>query len=264
MDAEKMQFVITGVNDNNLSAEITIREGKAPEMLPNLPPVKHSITGTIGAPYEFLLRRIPVIKEWLKDSEAGSVSVPQINIDRCHILVNRKDISIKLVINENDPNQIGNITGVLEEHPKFKEFGINQGKSWEPNELGQFLKMNKFFFAESAENMKLVTALKNFEANINAKIEKQKADNGEFKDNYSGAVLSNLPGSFKVNIPIFKGLTPETIEVEFFASVNGRTASLQLVSPGANQLLEAVRDSVIDEQIEQIRGIAPTIVIIEI
>ena len=248
MDAEKMQFVITA--EDGKPSEIIIREGKAADMLPNLPPVRHEITGTIGAPYEFLLRRIPV--------------VGQIDINLCHILIDRKSISIELIINENDPFKSGSITGVLEEHPKFKEFGINQGKSWEPNELGQFLKMNKFFFAESAENMKLVTALKNFEANINAKIEKQKADNGEFKDNYSGAVLSNLPGSFKVNIPIFKGLTPETIEVEFFASVNGRTASLQLVSPGANQLLEAVRDSVIDEQIEQIRGIAPTIVIIEI
>jgi len=256
MDAEKMQFLIN--SQDGKPVEIILREGKAPEMLPNLPPVKHSITGTIGAPHEFLLRRIPVLINRLKDV------IPQINTDLCHILVNRKDISIRLVINENDPHTTGCITGVLEEHPKFKEFGINQGKNWEPNELGQFLKMNRFFFADSAENMKLVTTLKNFEATVNAKIEKQKADNGEFKDNYSGAVLSNLPGSFKVKIPIFKGLEPETIEIEFFASVNGRTASLQLVSPGANHLLESIRDKVIDEQISQIRLIAPQIVIIEI
>lgn len=248
MDAEKMQFSINA--QDGKPVEIILREGEAPKMLPNLPPVKHYITGTIGAPHEFLLRRIPV--------------TGQINTDLCHILVNRKEISIKLVINENDPHTTGHITGDLEEHPKFKEFGINQGKNWEPNELGQFLKMNRFFFADSAENMKLVTTLKNFEATVNAKIEKQKADNGEFKDNYSGAVLSNLPGSFKVKIPIFKGLEPETIEIEFFASVNGRTASLQLVSPGANHLLESIRDKVIDEQISQIRLIAPQIVIIEI
>lgn len=253
METEKMTFIITG-NDGK-PAEIIIREGKAPEMLPILAPIKHSISGTIEAPYEFLFKRIPIIAH---NNEL------QVKPELCHILVSRDDVSIQLTINENDPHTKGVITGKLSQHPKFVEFGINQAKSWEPNTLGQFFKMNRFFFADKAENMKIVSDLKNFEAKVNTVIEKQKSEKGDFKDNYSGVVMSNLPGTFQLNLPIFKGQKPETIEVEFYASVNGREVTLQLVSPGANQLLEDIRNSIIDEQIKKIGELAPSIVIIEI
>ena len=248
METEKMTFNIFGKDGK--PCELIIREGKAPDMLPILAPIKQSITGTIEAVVEFLKRRLPVEK--------------QIDINLCHILVNRETISINLYINESDPNTRGVIIGTLTEHPKYIEFGVNQGKNWEPNTLGQFFKMNRFFFVDNSENMKLVTELKNFEANVSSKIEKQKSEKGDFKDNYSGVVMSNLPGTFKLNLPIFKGQKPEGIEVEFYASVNGRDVALQLVSPGANQLLEDIRNSVIDEQIKLIREIAPEIVIIEV
>lgn len=247
METEKMQFNI--VSNNGEPVELIIREGKAPDLLPNLTPIKLNLTGTIGSPVEFLTRRPLYGNEFVVGS---------------HVLVDRKNISIKLVIRENSQEDRGEITGKLEEHPKFKEFGINQGKSWEPNELGQFFKMNKFYFADASENMKLVTDLLNFEANITSKIEKQKSEKGDFKDNYSGAVTSNLPGKFNLKVPIFKGYNSDIIEVEFYAAVYGRTVGLMLVSPGANQLLESLRDNVLDEQINAIRELAPNIVIIEV
>ena len=55
----------------------------------------------------------------------------------------------------------------------------------------------------------------------------------------------------------------ETIEVEFYASVNGRDVTLQLVSPGGCQLLEDLRDRIIDVQVARIRELSPEIAIIE-
>ena len=205
--------------------------------------------GVIGAPVEFLeLRRY--------DSE-------QINPLRCHVLVDREQVSITLITNEDDEYRRGRIVGKLTTHPKFSEFGINAGKGWEPNELGQFFKMNRAFFPDKTANMKLVTELKNFEATLNSKVEKQKSEKGDFKDNYSGVVMSNLPEAFTLQIPIFKGMPAETIEVEFYASVNGRDVTLQLVSPGACQLLEDLRDRIIDVQVARIRELSPEIAIIE-
>lgn len=201
------------------------------------------------APVEFLeLRRY--------DSE-------QINPLRCHVLVDREQVSITLITNEDDEYRRGRIVGKLTTHPKFSEFGINAGKGWEPNELGQFFKMNRAFFPDKTANMKLVTELKNFEATVNSKVEKQKSEKGDFKDNYSGVVMSNLPEAFTLQIPIFKGMPAETIEVEFYASVNGRDVTLQLVSPGACQLLEDLRDRIIDVQVARIRELSPEIAIIE-
>ncbi|MFA5650615.1 MAG: hypothetical protein WC914_05685 [Proteiniphilum sp.] len=173
-------------------------------------------------------------------------------------------MSITLVTREDDGYLKGEIQGTLSQHPKFAEFGINnQAVNWEPNELGQFFKMNRAFFPDKAANMKLVNDLRNFDATINSKIEKQKSEKGDFKDNYSGTVMSNLPEAFTLDIPIFKGGAKETIEVEFYASVNGREVALQLISPAATQLTEEVRDTIMDEKLAEIREIEPGIVIIE-
>jgi hypothetical protein len=245
MENEKLQVVMGPTG----KADIIIREVKEVNELPLKAPVKIQLSGVIGAPVEFLSKRLSEIE--------------QINQKRCHVIVTRESLSIVLIINENDEYTLGSVTGKLEHHPKFKEFGINSGKGWDANELGQFCKMNRAFFIGKAENMDLVTKLKNFEAKVNTVIEKQKAESGDFKDNYSGVVTSNLPGAFKLKIPLFKGRTAEEIEVEFYASVNGRTVALQLFSPGASQAIEELRDQAIDLEVEKIRAIAPDIAIIE-
>lgn len=56
----------------------------------------------------------------------------------------------------------------------------------------------------------------------------------------------------------------ETLEVETFAKINGREVAFILLSPGANQTLEEIRDKAIDEQLKQVREIAPDIAIIEV
>ena len=247
--SENKVNVIVPKEYNGNPIEVVIREGVAPKQLEPKAPVKIDLSGVIGSPVEFLLKRAD--------------QPDQINQKRCHVLVNREKLTIELIFNENDEYTSGSILGTLEQHPKFKEFGINQPKLWEPNELGQFFKMNRSFFADKTENMSLVTQLKNFEAKVNTVIEKQKSDNGDFKDNYSGVVSSNLPGAFKLNIPIFKGRPAEEIEIEFYASVNGRNVLLQLFSPGACQALEDIRDQIIDEEINKIKEVAPCIAIIE-
>lgn len=247
MDENKK--VVVNLPEGTTQAEIIVREGEAPAVLDPKAPVKIDLSGVIGAPVEFLEKRL---------SEAD-----QINPKRCHVLVDREKVCITLVTNENDEYTTGRVVGRLSQHPKFSEFGINVGKGWEPNELGQFFKMNRAFFPDKTANMKLVTELKNFEATVNSKVEKQKSEKGDFKDNYSGVVMSNLPEAFTLQIPIFKGMPAETIEVEFYASVNGRDVTLQLVSPGACQLLEDLRDRIIDGQVARIRELSPEIAIIE-
>ena len=244
MNTEKIQ-----INMPHGSTDLTIRDGKAQELLPILKPNKIDLKGTINSVVEFLSRRF--------DQE------DQINPKRCHVLIDRNEISILLVFHENNSYLIGTVYGRMELHQRFLEFGINSDKVWNPNKLGQFFKMNRSFFCDRESNMKLVTELKNFEAKIISTVEKQNNESGSFKDNYSGIVTSNLPENFSLNIPIFKGTAAEIIEVEFYASVNGREINLQLFSPGANQTIEILRDTIIDDQITKIREIIPSIVIIE-
>lgn len=229
--------------------ELVIREVTTVNELEIKAPLKLNIKGVIGSVSEFLSKR--------KDQS------DQINEKRCHILVNREKISIELIYNENDEYQTGSIKGTLEEHPKYKEFGINSGKVWTPTELGMFFKMNRSFFPDKAENMKLVTELMNFTAKINSSIEKSARENGDRTDNFAQTVNSNLPASFTLTIPIFKGTQAESLEVETFAQVNGRDIAFVLLSPAANQTMEDIRDKVIDEQLAKIAENCPNIAIIE-
>lgn len=229
-------------------AELVIREGAAVRELELKAPVKTDLHGVIGVVQEYLAKR---------------VGTHQFTQERSHIIVNREEITIELVFNENDEYERGTVKGKLELHPKFKAFGINTNKVWSPEELGMFFKMNRTFFADKTENMKLVTALMNYEGTVNAQVKQGCDARGNRTDNFSQVVQSNLPESFKLKIPIFKGRPAEDLEVETLASVNGREIRFILLSPGAEETLESIRDATIDEELDTIKEIAPGIAIIE-
>lgn len=114
----------------------------------------------------------------------------------------------------------GTIKGTLQFHPKFIEFGINTGKVWSPFDFSMFCKMNRAFFADKNVNMTLVSACKNFTATVNNAIERSIKENGDRTDNFAQVVNSNLPESFTLSIPVFKGGDKENLEVETFAKID--------------------------------------------
>lgn len=246
MESENKVNVVVPENYNGTPIEITFREGVAAKPLDPKYPEKVNIRGTIDSPLRWLEKRISSI-----DQKASN------------IVVCRDDMRIGLVVDEENA-YASRITGALELSRKIEEFGINdETKTWEPAKLSKFIKMNRAFFTDKSQNMMLVSILKNFKAKINQDIEKSKEENGSRTDNFSQVVNSNLPKSFKISIPLFKGFQSEEIEVEIYADVDGRNVSLSLVSAGAEELIEEYRNKVIDEQLEAIEKIAPDLVIIE-
>lgn len=245
MSENKINLVVPK-DYNGTPIEVVLREGKAPVALDPKEPIIVDITGTIDAPCRWLEKRMGLFDERTSN-----------------IIVDRDNMKIGLTINETDYYQT-TIDGVLQPSKEMQEFGINAEKRWDPIKLSQFFKMHRAFFKDKTQNMTLVSTLKNFKAKVNQDIERSKEENGSRTDNYSQVVDSNLPSSFKLNIPLFKGFSCEEIEVEIYADVDGREVSLSLVSAGANEAIEEYKNKVIDEQLEYIRGIAPGIVIIEI
>jgi len=246
MQNEKLQINLT---EGIPKAEVILREVNEVNELPVKKPVVIELAGTIGSPFEFLSKRYD--------------QPNQINQKRCHVIVNRSDISINLIINENDAYNRGTVLGKLEFNQKFIEFGINTGKAWVPAELGLFFKMNRSFFSDRKENMTLVTELMNYVATVNNKIQRSVKESGDRTDNFEQVVNSNLPSAFTLTIPLFKGSQAETIEIETFAQVNGRDVSFMLISPAAQATQEELRDQVIDSELEKIRELCPDIAIIE-
>ena len=245
MEANKLNLIVPK-DYNGTPIEVIIREGKAPVALDPKEPRVVEIYGTITSPLRWLEKRIQLINQ--KES---------------NIIIDRDNMSIRLIINETDFYRTS-IEGSLQPSKEMIEFGINSEKKWEPIKLSQFFKMHRAFFKDKTENMMLVSTLKSFKAKVNQDIERSKEENGSRVDNYSQVVDSNLPKSFKINVPLFKGFACEEIEVEVYADVDGRDVSLSLVSAGANETIEEYKNNVLDEQIRLISEIAPDIVIIEV
>lgn len=217
--------------------------------LPVLEPEKVNISGTITSIFSFLEKR------W------GCKG--QINHEHTHIIVDRDNLSMTLVANETDARNKMVIVGKLQLSRQFMEFHINDGYAWEPLVLSQFIKMNRAYFSNRDENMKLVSVFKNFKAKVNTDYERDRKENGSFTDNYSQIVDSNMPDRFSVVLPIFKGTAAKTIEIETYATIDGHDVTVQLVSPGAQEVVDQTLDTIIDEQIAAIREIAPEIPFIE-
>lgn len=247
MQNEKLQI---NLDKDCPKAEVVIREVSEVNELPVLEPEKVNINGTIGSIFSFLEKR------WGCDG--------QIDHEHTHIIVDRDNLSMTLVANETDARNKMVVAGKLQLSRQFLAFHINDGVAWEPIALSQFIKMNRAYFPDRDTNMRLVSTFKNFKANVNTEYERDRKENGSYTDNYSQIVNSNMPNSFTVALPVFKGTPQQTIEVETFATIDGRDVTVQLISPGAQQIVEETRDAIIYDQIAAIREIAPEIPFIEI
>lgn len=229
--------------------EIVLREGVAPEVqqLELKKPEKIDAAGVLSTPLDWLVKRVDTIEQ-----------------KKANIVVNREEMTITLTINESDYYTKSTFVGKAAYSEIFEKFHINDEKmGWIPAKLGQFLRLNRAVFADKSENMKLVSALKNFTANAKSEIEKQRDPSGSRADVYRTQVESNLPKSFTVNLSIFKGTEKTPIEVEFDHYLTDGDVFLQLVSPGAKEVADEYRDRCIDDVLAKIREIAPDIAIME-
>lgn len=241
------------VPEGQNKVEVVVRElnDEVKKELPILEPEKVSISGNITAPFAFLEKR------W-------NASDNQIDHNRTHILVDRDHLTLLLRVNETDSRNAKSISGRITLSRQYKDFGINTGKEWEPEDLGDFFRVNRTYFDTKETNMSLVSLLKSFKAKVNVQVERAQKDNGSTTDCYRQVVDSNVPEQFFINIPIFKGSALEKICVEVIARVSGRDVTLELISADAAAIEEEVRDKLIDAEIEKIRELAPEIPIIEV
>ena len=202
-----------------------------------------------------IIGNIDTVKEWLK------FRVNEISQKSCNIRINRDKMAITLEINEND-KLLDTIEGKLQLDEAFETFEINTGKYLTNFEMSDLIKMNRSHFENKSDAMKLVSELRNFKAKVDRDLENSDDNRGNRKLLINQIVESNLPENFKLHIPIFKGLPKQTIEVE--VNVRADDFCCTLISPDVNDIINETKDAIINEEIKQIRGLAPEIVIVEV
>ena len=220
--------------------EVILRKGEA---LPVKEPKAVNITGQIDAPARWIEVRKNTC-EWLAS----------------HVITDREGFTITLVTDERNHYR-DTIQGKLELSEEIKRFGINSGEYISAFEMSDLIKKNRSFFQSTTEAMKLVSELRNFKAKVDKEIEASDDKRGNRRILAAQVVESNLPDSFKIEIPVFKGQPKVTLEVE--VEVNPDNLSCTLVSPEANDIIQTERDSIIDGVLQRISEAAPDIVQIE-
>lgn len=221
---------------------LEIRTGQS---LPLHEPVKVEINGVIDSPLKWLEKR-----------------VTEIDQKKCHIIVNRDDMTIQLIIDESNHYRT-EVSGKLEYHPDFLALGINQRDYITPLQMSELIKMNRSLFENRQTAMELVSLLRQFRGRIDKEVEAEFNPNkGDKRLLIAQKVDSNLPPSFSVCVPLFKGQKKQTFDVETYFNPDDLTCTL--VSPDASDHEKDVRDSIIDDVVSSIRCIAENIAIVEV
>lgn len=225
---------------DSATKEYIIRKGEA---MPVKEPTPVNIKAQIDAPARWLEKR-----------------VTEIDQKKAHVGVDREKFFIILVTEETSAYS-NTIKGQLELSEEMKRFGINNGEYISAFEMADLIKKNRSYFESTTVSMKLLSELRNFKAKVDKEIEASDDKRGNRRILAAQVVESNLPDSFKIEIPVFKGQPRRTIAVE--VEVNPDNLSCTLVSPEANDIVQTERDSIMNEVLSRIETAAPEIVIIE-
>lgn len=223
--------------------EIVFQEKeKIPFVLKNSP---LNIKGTIDAPLRYLEKRHT-----------------KHDLDDCHILVNRQEQSINLIINECGGETISYVKGKLSISPEFTRLGINNDQYLTPTELSDKFRRNKAFFDTLQDSVEIITKLKNFKVRANTIIEKRNDNRGNMTDLREQAIGEiNLPQDFTLNVPVFKGFKPIPLKVSI--EVRAEDFSVTLFSEDAYTQQDEMRNTIIDSVLDSISEICPNLVVIE-
>jgi len=240
------QIVINGLTGN----EIILREGTARDEF--IAPAMN-LSGNIDTPFRYIEKQKAYFPKY------GSIEGK--SVLKAHIAIDRENMVIALFVDpkSEDPDKI---IGKLELHEDFVKFGINSGKELTTTALAELFKMNRSAFKDKETAMKLVKELRSFKAKVDKEVEKHSDDRANYTMHKSQAVDSNIPASFQLVVPIFKGEPAITFEVEI--NINAESLNCSLISPEVNDYIAVEKNKIIDEQIKKIQEAMPELLIIEV
>lgn len=225
---EKIQVtILEGLN------EVTVREGKALELHH---PKAVVIEGNIDTPVEFARKRWDLLKS---------------KADNSYLVVDMPKKTIILTVDEKNPHDYYQITGVLKYSDNLRALGINSGNKLSRTDLINLLKKNKYYFPDKDEYSKILSSVEKFSVKIQKEIE-QNADNKGNSNNllkYSSNWGEGLSNSFKISVPIFEGQPNTTMMVEIGLDPTDAAVRFYLESEDLYELIAEKTETTIGETI---------------
>jgi len=225
---------------------LAIMEGK---VLEQKPPVKIVIAGHITAPTEFLKKRFRDRIDAATGPNNGII-LQNVDIRNAVLIVNEDAMTIELKL---DPENVygTEVTGKLEFTHYLEDFHINTNKQFERKEMTKLLRYSKPLFRDADKYQELLTAYQTLD--LKALIEARQEDDTRGNKNYSLSkkVTTNLPETFVLRLPIFKGQRPEEFRVEIDIDTTEGSARFNFQSPELKALIDQRKIEIFEEQLKE-------------
>lgn len=218
--------------------ELTIREGKALELKP---PEKIEISGDIRTVRFFVEKR--------KGISEFTDSLQEIDPDRAVVIVDKSNLSIALQL---DPENFygAKVTGSLSFAPELEQFCINKNRLFNREELIKLIRFNKIWFPDAEAHDKLLKAYQAFTATVNANIGKTSDTRGNVENAYKKTVETNVPDSFVLNLPIFKGMEKRLFRVEIAIDSTDASTKFWFESVELNDIIQIESEAILNKELE--------------
>lgn len=210
------------INITPKDGELVIRHGEAPAIHERK---TLQLNGHIGAVLNFAIKR----KDRIEPLDT-------------HVTIDEQKRTITLVTKEQDADGII-ISGKMVEHPYIEELGVNKNKTYLIQSLIKALKLNGRYFKSRIDHATLLDSLSKFQA----KTEIEFKDTNDYKGSVAQSkivkVTHDIPLSFSMSIPIFKGELPTEFGVTIEVFPDNSTLYCQLISV---DLADAMEKTVIE------------------
>lgn len=225
---------------------VTILEGKT---LDPKPPVKIAVTGHITAPAEFLKKRFRDRIDAGANPNNGHV-LQKVDIKSAILVVDEDKLTISLLMDPENPYGT-EIIGRLEYTPYLDGFHINTDKQFSRPELTKLLRYSRLLFRDEDKYEELLKAYQTLD--LKAFIEARQEDDTRGNKNYSLSkkVSTNLPESFVLRLPIFKGQRPEEFRVNICIDTTEGSARFNFESPELKEIIDQRKIEIFEDQLKE-------------
>jgi len=206
--------------------EIIWREGSAPDIEK---PKQVVISGDIRSVGAFVLGR------------TGITNLQGINKETTLVTVNKEAGTIELQTNPNDVYG-STVKGTLQISDELNLFCINGGKMFSQKELIKILKFNRIHFSDPLEQQDLLKQYMAFSFKTGTEGHANGDDRGNKSQAVSKIVETNLPTSFTLKIPIYKGERSLVFRVEICLDVTDGGAKFWFESVELHELQQTEKE----------------------
>jgi len=194
------------------------------------------------------------------DSAGNYLEKRSPNLQNTHIEIDRDNMIIQLIESPQFRDSSIVVIGSLTLSEDFKKWSINSGEGCTAKQLSEFIKMNRASFVDKSIAMKLSKELQEIKIKTEKELEKTDNNRGDYKVVIAQKIISNnIPESFKLSVPIFKGTPAVDFEVEIYISPDSFNCSL--ISPEANDIVAQVRNQIIDDEKNRIETMSDILII---